>query len=791
MSGLPPRPDGAVPPPPGPRRETGGRFRGRDDRPPRGRGRGRGGDRAYNPRYARDSYPGNDSIRDEYPERDRGWQENTRSRGYGRPYPESRPPPRREPERDTYYAGAARGYDDRRDSYPSTSRGHPPPRGRYDRDPSPRRDVYDRRADYRRRTPSPRRGAYPPESPSMSRGRYPPDYERPSSRSSSRSRFTESPIVNKLQRESYDRPAADNDELEAGQLISEPEPPSPPPPLIHRISSPRRSPPPPPPSRLPGRRRQPRKWDAPGPGRRRDASPPTQPRFRGNWQPITTDRARTPSPPPEAPKEEDVEMAPPPSATEAQPSYNEPASAEMQPEPATTLAAVPGPPVPANHGDIVKQAYGNMPTPIIVPASAPSGPAPKKASWAKAAMVPANVHIVSTPAASTSQPIPVAPQPAPVTSQPVPGPPPSAAPTPAPAKTEPKDELMEVDEVPAKQPTPRAPSPPPEIKSPKLKVESPAEPQASQVSQSPLAQASPITPNPAHAPPPKDIKGKGRLGAPPSQPRGFTLPTEPRSMAGHANDSRGHASHPIPIGPRLNRNASLSTSTPGPSSLPAKPDSLPPTPVVPSPAAASPLARDSPAVAATPVVSLPPTPAMSTPVAGPSATLATPTPIVVMGSPSLGAGGSSDAPAILPAGGIKRELSTASSAPPEASANAAEVKAEGEDPHHFRVRAYVPHHERQALARKRLKAPQYEEPRTDLDTLYDERQSFYAQLRSFQHAVARKNSEYAASAAATGRALLEYELAGNEVRYAQMRHTMAEEQTELAKRGCLGVEYGK
>ncbi|KAI5900243.1 uncharacterized protein SCHCODRAFT_02484163 [Schizophyllum commune H4-8] len=784
MSGLPPRPDGAVPPPPGPRRETGGRFRGRDDRPPRGRGRGRGGDRAYNPRYARDSYPANDSFRDEYPERgDRGWQDNSRNRGYGRPYPESRPP-RREPERDTYYAGAARGYDDRRDPYPSTSRDFPPPRGRYDRETSPRRDVYDRRPDYRRRTPSPRRGAYPPESPSMSRGRYPPDYERPSSRSSSRSRFTESPVVPKLQRESYDRPTTDNDELEAGQLISEPEPPSPPPPLIHRISSPRRSSPPPPPSRLPGRRRQPRRWDAPGPGRRRDASPPTQPRFRGNWQPIPTDRARTPSPPPsEEPKEEDIEMAPPPSAAEPQPSYPEAIPAEVQPEP----APAPGPPVPANHGDIVKQAYGNMPTPVIVPASAPSMPAPKKASWAKAAMVPANVHIVSTPAASTSQSAVTASQSAPMASQPAPVPPPPVAPTAAPTRTEPKDEPMEVDEVPAKRPTPHVPSPIPEIKSPELKIESPAEPQASHVGQPTPAQASPATPNLAHAPPPRDIKGKGRLGAPPSQPRGFTLPTEPRSMAGHANDSRGQT-HPIPTGPRLNRNASLSTSTSGPSSLPAKPDSLPPTPVLPSPAAASPLARDSPAVAATPAVSLPPTPATSTPVA---ATLATPMPTGVMGSPSLGVAGSSDSPAILPPGGIKRELSTASSAPPEAPANAAEVKAEAEDPHHFRVRAYVPHHERQALARKRLKVANYEEPRTDLDALYDERQSFYAQLRSFQHAVARKNSEYAASAAATGRLLLEYELAGNEVRYAQMRHAMAEEQTELAKRGCLGVDYGK
>ncbi|KAI4525807.1 hypothetical protein K525DRAFT_289566 [Schizophyllum commune Loenen D] len=785
MSGLPPRPDGAVPPPPGPRRETGGRFRGRDDRPPRGRGRGRGGDRAYNPRYARDSYPANDSFRDEYPERgDRGWQENSRSRGYGRPYPESRPTPRREPERDTYYAGSARGYDDRRDSYPSNSRDFLPPRGRYDRELSPRRDVYDRRPDYRRRTPSPRRGAYPPESPSMSRGRYPPDYERPSSRSSSRSRFTESPVVPKLQRDSYDRPATDNDELEAGQLISEPEPPSPPPPLIHRISSPRRSPPPPPPSRLPGRRRQPRKWDAPGPGRRRDASPPTQPRFRGNWQPIPADRARTPSPPlPEESKEEDVEMAPPPHTTEAQPSYPESIPAEVQPAP----APAPGPPVPANHGDIVKQAYGIMPTPVIVPASAP-----KKASWAKAAMVPANVHIVSTPAASTSQPASAAPQPVQATSQAVPAPLPAVptpTPAPAPAKVEPKDEPMEVDEVPAKQPTPRAPSPTSDVKSSEARMESPAE-HSLQFNRH-TSQPSHATPNQTPVPPPRDAKGKGRLGAPPSQPRGFTLPTEPRSMAGHANESRGLA-HPIPTGPRLNRNASLSTSASGPSSLPAKPDSLPPTPVLPSPSAASPLARDSPVVAATPVVSLPPTPATSTPVAGPSVTLAaSSTPTVLMGSPSLGVAGSSDGPAILPPGGFKRELSTTSSAAPEAPTGATEVKAEGEDPHHFRVKAYVAHHERQALARKRLKAPQYEEPRTDLDALYDERQSFYAQLRSFQHAVARKNSEYAASAAATGRLLLEYELAGNEVRYAQMRHAMAEEQTELAKRGCLGVEYGK
>ncbi|KAL1746083.1 hypothetical protein HDZ31DRAFT_34982 [Schizophyllum fasciatum] len=751
MSGLPPRPEGSAPPPPPPRREPSGRFRGRDDRPPRGRGRGRG-----NSRFSRDPYPANDGYREDYADRgDRSWQDNPRSRGYGRPYPDSRPP-RREPERDTYYAGVGRGHDDRRESYPSSSREYPPPRGRYERELSPRSGAYDRRGDYRRRTPSPRRSAYPPpeSSPTFSRGRYPPDYDRPSSRSSSRSRYPESPVVSKFQRDTYERPTVDNDELEAGQLISDPEPPSPPPPLIHRISSPRRSPPPPPPSRLPGRRRQ-RRWASPGPARRRDSSPPRQPRFRGRWQPVSPDRPRTPTPPPAEPAplapEEDVEMAPPPMA-DPEPVYAPPETEPTQSEYATTSYAAPGPQVPPNHGDIVKQAYSNMAAPVIVPASAPSTSGPKKASWAKAAMVPANVHIVSAP--STSQPAPAA----------VPPPPPPRAPTPP--KAESKEEAMDVDEAPSiTQPAPRSPSPPSKAKSPEPEpqpqVEPPQEPSASHA-------------NPPHlAPPTRDVKGKGRLAGPPSQPRGFTLPTEPRGMAA-----------PTPTGPRLNRGASSA----GPSSLPPRPPSLPPTPVLPSPVPVSPMARDSPAVSAGVVPSLPHTPALpsasTTPVPAPTLTVTT--------------AGPSDGPAVLPPGGIKRELSTASSTAPEAAvaAGAADANAKAEDEndltkdiHHVHIRSYVPHAERQERYRKKHKDPRHEEERTDLDVLFEERQAFYAQLRSFQHAVARKSTEYVASASATGRLVLEYELASNELAYAQLRHRMAEEQTELAKRGALGIDY--
>ncbi|TRM62691.1 hypothetical protein BD626DRAFT_630852 [Schizophyllum amplum] len=729
MSGLPPRPDNSQP-----RGERG--FRGRDDtRPPRGgRGRGRGrGERGYNPRFSRDTDTYRADTRDDYAPRD--WQENSRSRGFGRPsFADSRPP-RRE-ERDPYYSGPSRGFDDRRDPYPPPARDFPPHRGRYDRELSPRREpMYDRRPDYRRRTPSPPRSSHPPESPSFSRGRYGAEHDRPHSRSSSRSRYPESsPIISKFQRDSYERPPADNDELEAGQVVSEPEPPSPPPPLIHRIGSPRRSPPPPHPSRLPGRRRQPARWDSPQ--RRRDGSPgpgpPRGPRYRPIEPMVVDYTPRSPTPPPETPavmaRKQDVEMAPPSSM----PSL-EPTPMLTEPEPAPAPYSAPAPSVPPNHIDVVKQAYSNHIAPVVSPDPARG---PKKASWARATMVPANVYITST--TQLAEPAPPAPEPAP-----------------APAKNEPKEEPMEVDEPPQEVQAPRAPSPPPQVPSP----EPQQLPKVETSSELPPRQVSPPLP----APPSHSSKGKGRLAGPPSQPRGFTFPAQPRGP---------------PTGPRLNRGAPSSSmasasSVPsassvtlaGPSSLPPRPPSLPATPVLPSPIAPSPLRRDSPALfSAGPSVSFtgPPMPSAEPSMSRTGSMSVPQTPALASGSSTPVAAPAAfpgaDLPAVLPVASIAKKETDMQVVPPESAApttEAHDVKMDDDedlmkDPFFVHCRTYVPHAERQERKRKKLKNAHFEEPRTELDVLFDERQTQYAQLRQYQHAVARKNSEYVQSASATG-----------------------------------------